>query len=485
MKRLAFPPPPARLALTIGAAVGILSSALAAAIAALGPLYTTGALIGAALALFALSHWRFALYLTLGTAILLPFGTLPFKIAITPTLLDLTLGSFFLVYLLGWMTGERQRLRLTPVHAVALAYTLWLILAFILGLRHASLRSNVLRQFTETLMAIAFAALVVDCLRRCVDLRQMCRVVTAFFTIQALLAIALFALPDAFAERQLIRLARIGYPGGGVIRYIEDNPALGERAIGSWVDPNALGGALAFASVLTVGIALSTGLPGRERLAFAYAALTMLLAVYLTSSRAALLAAVAGISILTLFQQRRLLPILILAGIAFWLLPQTTGSRTRLLQSFQGVDLATQMRLGEYGDSLTLIERYPLVGIGFSGSPDIDLYADVASLYLIMANQIGLLGLALFLLLMAAVFIHGWRAWWRSRQLAPALTHLTLALHVALLTILINGLADHYFFRLDFQSPITLFWWLVGSCLAAAHLAHHAVPQDAPLSSPP
>lgn len=485
MKRLALPTPPTRHALTIGATIGVLSSALAASIVALGPLYTTGAIIGAALGLIALSHWRFALYLTLGTAILLPFGTLPFKIAITPTLLDLTLGAFFLVYLLGWMTGERQRLRLTPVHAIGLAYTLWLILAFILGLRHASLRSNILRQFTETLMAIAFALMVVDVLRRCVHLRQMCRIVTCFFTIQALLAIALYSLPDAFAERQLIRLARIGYPGGGVIRYIEDNPALGERAIGSWVDPNALGGVLAFASVLTVGITLSSGLHRRERLAFAGAAFAMLLAVYLTSSRAALLAAAAGISILTLFQHRRFFPILILAGIAFWLLPQTADTRIRLLQSFQGADLATQMRLGEYGDSFTLIQRYPLVGIGFSGSPDIDLYADVASLYLIMANQIGLLGLSLFLLLMASVLAYGWQAWRRSRLAAPLLANITLALHIALLTILINGLADHYFFRLDFQSPITLFWWLVGSCLAAAHLAHHAIPHDSPLSPPP
>ncbi len=57
-------------------------------------------------------------------------------------------------------------------------------------------------------------------------------------------------MPDATAERTLIRLARIGYPNGGVIRYINDNPAEAERAIGTWVDPNALGGFLAVTAAM-------------------------------------------------------------------------------------------------------------------------------------------------------------------------------------------------------------------------------------------
>ena len=60
----------------------------------------------------------------------------------------------------------------------------------------------------------------------------------------------LFMAPDTLAEALLLRLSRIGYPDGGVIRYIESNPALGERAIGTWVDPNALGGILATAAII-------------------------------------------------------------------------------------------------------------------------------------------------------------------------------------------------------------------------------------------
>ncbi|MCB9162257.1 MAG: hypothetical protein H6644_20845 [Caldilineaceae bacterium] len=41
----------------------------------------------------------------------------------------------------------------------------------------------------------------------------------------------------------------------------------------------------------------------------------------------------------------------------------------RLLAGFAGEDLATQMRFGEYKDALILIGRYPLFGVGFTGTP--------------------------------------------------------------------------------------------------------------------
>ena len=61
----------------------------------------------------------------------------------------------------------------------------------------------------------------------------------------------------------------------------------------------------------------------------------------------------------------------------------------RLLEGFSGQDLATQMRFGEYKDALILIERYPLFGVGFTGTPDMDIYLGVSMLYLIIAENMG------------------------------------------------------------------------------------------------
>lgn len=152
------------------------------------------------------------------------------------------------------------------------------------------------------------------------------------------------------------------------------------------------------------------------------------------------------------------------------LLPQTQGYVDRYIQAFTGQDLATQMRIGEYTDSLRLISRYPVFGVGFTGTPDIDIYTDVASLYLIMANQIGLVGLAIFLTTITATFIYGLAAW-RHAQHDPELDSIHLGYHAALFTALVAAVADLYFFRLEYQGSITLFWLTVTLALASSRLA--------------
>ena len=457
-------------ATAVGLALGGLGGLIGLMIAGLGPWLALAAIGGALAALYVLTDMRAALYVMVGVILLLPFGVFPVKIAITPTLLDLALGAFLMVYLFQWMTGRRGRLRLTPVHALLLAYIMWLLLAFALGLRYAMPTSANIRQFAETLLSISLAFILVDLLRDALMLRRLALVIAIALAAQATLAVALFLAPDTVAESLLIRLARIGYPDGGVIRYIEDNPELGERAIGTWVDPNALGGIMAIGAALTMPqIAARKPLIRRQWLSLlAFAALG--LALFLTASRASLLALAVGLLFLALFRYRRLLPLLLLGAVLFVFLPQTQAYLDRLAQAFTGADLATQMRIGEWTDSLRLISRYPIFGVGFTGTPEIDIYTDVANMYLIMANQIGIAGVALFLATMAAVFAYGWRAWRHARS-DQLLAAVHLGAHAALLTALINAVADLYFFRLDFQASIACFWLVVSLCLASSRIA--------------
>jgi O-antigen ligase len=194
-------------------------------------------------------------------------------------------------------------------------------------------------------------------------------------------------------------------------------------------------------------------------------------ALVLTYSRASLLAAGIGLAFIGLHAgYRRFLIVLGVGAALILVLPQTQGVVERLLQAFTGADLATQMRLGEYGDALELIRRYPITGVGFTGTPSIDLYTDVASMYLIMANQIGLVGVALFALTMGGMFVYG-------RQLWPAASAITgqralhLGAHAALIAALLNAVADLYFFRTDFHASITLFWLVVTAALVSSRLA--------------
>lgn len=464
----------ARAAL-IGLAIGVSAGLIGLLLAAFGPLIAAGAVLGGLAALYIMTDVSVALYAVVAIIALLPFGTLPVKIGFTPTLLDAAMGAFLVVYLFQWMTGRRSRLRLTPVHALIGLYIFWLLLSFAFGLRYALPTAAKLRQFAETLLSIGMVFVLVDLLRDVGALRRLLLVLLLVIGMQALLTLVLYVLPSDSTERLLVRLARLGYPDGGVIRYIEDNPALSERAIGTWVDPNALGGMLAVSATLAASQLFASRPVLRSRLlAVVLMALTGS-ALFLTFSRASILAFAAGVGVMVFARYRRYLPLLFVGALLLLLLPQTQVFVDRFVQAFTGADLATQMRLGEYTDSLRLISRYPVFGVGFTGTPERDLYTDVASTYLIMANQIGLVGLGLFLLTNASVFVYGLRAWPSARRM-PDLDALHLGLHAALLAALVNAVADLYFFRLDFQASISLFWFIVALCLASSRLTYdHAL----------
>ena len=106
-----------------------------------------------------------------------------------------------------------------------------------------------------------------------------------------------------------------------------------------------------------------------------------MVALVLTFSRGAMLGLAAGLGFVALARYRRLLPWLAVAALLLLFLPITQAYVARFVEGFQGTDLATQMRFGEYKDALILIGRYPVFGVGFAGAPDVDVYLAVASVY--------------------------------------------------------------------------------------------------------
>jgi O-antigen ligase len=158
---------------------------------------------------------------------------------------------------------------------------------------------------------------------------------------------------------------------------------------------------------------------------------------------------------------RQMLPLGALVLLAILLLPQTRALVAHFIDGFLGNDLATQMRFGEYKDAFRLIERYPLLGVGFTGSPDVDLYVGVSSMYLLIMQQMGLLGISAFALTMLALFVGAARAWPRVRMNDRAAA-IFLGGHGAVLGALFSGIFDHYFFNIDFHNAVA---WL---CLMLA-----------------
>lgn len=467
------------LAAAAGLVIGLAAAGLALSLVIVGPLYTAAAVIGGLAALFVLTSIQAALYGIVAIMTLLPFGTMPFSIGFTPTLIDVMIAAFLLIYVLQWMIGQRNEFRTTPVHGLLAIYILWIVACFALGLRYAAPTSLILRQFAETLLILLLVFVLVDLLRDTAVLRRLVLVMIVCVGIQAVVAIVFYRLPDPTTERLLRALQRIGYPGSNIIRYIEQNPDLPERAIGTWVDPNTLGGALAIAATMIAPQVFAR----RPVLRFRWLTFAVLgsvtLALYLTYSRTSMLALGVGLAVIAFLRYRRFIPLMIMLTGMILLLPQAQDYLERFLDAFRGGDLATQMRLGEYSDAARLISQYPVFGIGFTGSPSIDLYSSVASMYLIMANQIGLVGVGLYGIVMFATLAYGYRAWRIARQ-TPELDAIHLGFHAALIAALVNGIGDLYYFRIDFQAAILLFWLTVSLALASSTIALRSVNNNSP-----
>jgi len=457
-------------ALLIGVAVAITAVALGALVGYTGPLIAVVVLAGVAVALWALTDLEIGLWGVIAIIALLPFATLPVKIVFTPTFLDVAMGGVFLVYLMEWMSGRRYRLITTPAHALILAFIIMAVFAFIAGLRNGPLTSNLIRHFAEFILSILFAFLIVDYVDSRTKLSRLVGVVIVCGAVAAAIGVILWLIPEELAERALSALRVVGYPSGGVLQYIESNPELGQRAIGTSVNPNAFGGLLAIVGALAAP-QLTAGKPvfGR-RWVWAVAFVIIVVCLILTFSRTAMAGLVIAVLGLAAARYRKLLAVLLIGGLIILFLPVTEDYVSRFVEGAQGADLATQMRFGEYKDAFILLSRYPAIGVGFAGAPDIDIYLGVSNAYLAIAQEMGFVGLAIFLIALAVVF--GWAFDHRRQAYAdPALESLFLGLHSAIVAALVVGVGDHYFVNLDFQPAQTIFWLMIGLALAATRLA--------------
>lgn len=447
----------------------VLGAALGGAVVALGgPLAGAALAIGVAAALWVLREMEIGFLGIIGVIFLLPFAAFPVDIGITPTFLDAALGAVVGVWALRLATGRQREIVSSPITLPLVGFLTVAVFSFVLGLEHGALTSYLLRHFAEMLLSVGFAIVVVD---YCRDWRRLERLVQFMLLAAgaaALIGIGLYLLPDELANSLLSRLGFFGYPAGDVLRYIEDNPELAERAISTSVDPNVFGGMLSMALVLGVAQLLADRPLLSRRLMLVIVGL-LGLGLLLTFSRGSMAAAVAGLVFIAVLRYPKLLLVMAAAAVLIVLLPWTQEYVVHFVEGIQLQDLATQMRIGEYTDALKLMARYPVFGVGFAGSPDIDLYLGVAMVYLTIGGEMGVLGLLAFFAVIGTLFAAGWRV----RDLArarPLRDPLWLGLLAAIVAGLAGGVFDHYLFNLDFHHSVTIFWLLAGMAAAAARL---------------
>jgi O-antigen ligase len=441
----------------------------------LGPLLALGAIGGLVVTILMLRSTHWGLFALIGLICLLPYAAMPVDVGFRPTFIDAVLLALFGVWIMRLVSSRRQPFYASPLGLPIFAFLLWTLITFIAGLAHAPLSATVLRRFAEMLLAISLFFVIVNQVQLSRTLDQMTVLIILCGGLAGFLGVLFYVLPSALTVNVLSKLAVFNYPAGaGILRYVEDDPAQPMRAIATSIDPNALGGLLTIVSVVAI-VQLFADRPVLPRRLLAPLAGLMGLSLVLTFSRSAMLGLGVALTLVGLLRYRKLLWLIALLGIMLLLLPPTQVYVARFVEGIRGEDLATQMRFGEYKDALTLISRYPLLGVGFSGTPDIDLYLGVSMLYLLIAEQTGLVGLLIFLVIMGMYFVIIYRAWRQTPREHRLEGHL-LAYQAALAGALVGGIFDHFFFNINFVHLVALFWLVMGLGIAAARLKTQSEP---------
>ncbi len=459
--------------ITVAVVAGLLVGAL---FGGLGPVVAIGLMGAGTVGILMLRSTQVSLAVLIALICLLPYGALPFKIGFRPTFLDIALVALFGVWGLRLISGQQRQFIISPVGGWILAFQGWVIFIFIFGLRYGGLNVTVARNVLEVLLSVSLFFMVINQVQTIEHLEQISRFIILAGSGAAVLGIFFYVIPANIAIQLLMLLRVFQYPTEGILRYIEDDPTQPMRAIATSIDPNALGGLMVFLTIITVSHLLAPR-PIMARRYLWVSALLMSLTLYLTFSRGSLLGVIAGLTVMGLLRYRKLIVLLIMLAALVVVLPQTQFYVQRLIEGLQGKDLATQMRFGEYQDAFELIARYPLTGVGFFGTPDIDLYVGVSSVYLLLAQQMGLVGAGLYLLCSVGYLVTVATTLYRL----PAPHHLEtplLAYGLAILGAMVGGVFDHFYFNLTFIHIATLYWLTMGLGMVSILLVKKVYPTD-------
>ncbi len=448
---------------TIGLiAVCVFAGVVFGRLAVVHPLAGPFVIAAGLLSLAALSHHQIAIFTIAAICYLLPFGVVAVPIgSVKLTFLDVALTGALFLWMTRILVGKEVSIRVTPVGVPLLVFIGLIITSLLLSF---NVSNESLRLFLKMINSLLFYFTIANTIKGERLVKQLALVIVVAAAEQAAIALLLYFIPLGTSVRALSVLSVLGYPAGaGVLRYIAGTHTL--RAIGTSIDPNVLGGML-----LLVLPLFASQIFSKDRLLPRPLLMLMgtivLAALLLSYSRSAWIGAAAGVLFVATFKYRRAWLLFGFVAVVLLLLPAGSDFIDRFLSGLFFQDRAAQMRLGEYKDALRLISQYPWLGVGFGSSPQLDLYVAASSIYLLIAEQVGLVGLSAFLASVVVFLV--WNIRRRQAVSTTALDSIHIGAMGGVIGALVAGIFDHYFFNLKFPHTIALFWLFVGLTMAAA-----------------
>ena len=460
------PPVVVALALLAGWGVG-------AAVALGSPVAALAVAVGLVAAWAVTRSVQAALLGLIAVASLLPFAVIPLRVGVALTFVDALMAAI----VLGWLLRHvlpAGRLALTLAGWLLVAYLVTAVAALVLGASYAMPSGAAVRSFLKYLVAIGLFVVVVDVVRERATVRRLLQALIVGGILAAALGLAIQALPRPTIVDVLSSLSVLGYPSGpGVLRFLPGpNNTYSDtlRAVGTSIDPNVFGGMLMLAATLMLAQCFARRSVLPRWLLVGGLAITAT-GMVASESRASWLGLAAAGALLATIRDRRLWLLAVPAAGALIFLPIGQRMLARLASGFAAQDRAAALRVDEYRQAIAIIAEYPILGVGFGGAPEVGTFVGVSSIYLLVGEHTGLVGLGLFLATLAAVAVVGLRAALTAPD--PDDRSLAATLLAALLAAALVGNLDHYFMNPQFPHMVALFWLYAGLLAAVARIVLH------------
>lgn len=380
-------------------------------------------------------------------ALIAPFLIVPQRLGIQPPILDVIVVSVLLGVL---VERVRRPGNMAPV---------WLQILVVVGVAlplaagaAALVDVNQIEAFQIAIKMALYGAtplVVFYAVRMRSVLRSSVSLITGALTIQALLTLVIYVSGSA-GLAALEGLAVAGYPSSGVARFLPDE--ITPRATGLLVDPNVLG--VTLAAGLPFVVTWMVGRP-RHTLPGIVALVLVCFALALTLSRASWIAAVVGLLVWMAVRRPRTAVVLATGlGLAVLLIPLEHFLRIR--NGFAGSDRSAALRVNELNEAMRVIQRFPLLGIGYGEAPHADIFAGVSNAWLWLMERAGILAGLVHLGLIAGVARRANSHLRFDKDIGP--------FYAALVSFTVAGVFDHHI--VSFPHLVYLFGSVVGVIVA-------------------
>jgi O-antigen ligase len=359
--------------------------------------------------------------------------------------------------------ARRERLSPEPVVWLLIGVLALATVSFVLSLPYAGGITEVGRAFVKLVLAMLVFPLVLRLIQNSRQIDGLLLTIMLCAGLEAVVSVFLYWAPRETSVQLLSSLGPLGYPTGpDVLRFLpgeNDTYTNIARATGTSIDPNVLGGELMLAAALLLA-QLFSARPLLSRWMLLILSTFAIFGMLLSHSRSSWVGLAIAVLGLATLRYRLVWLAIVPAAIAVALVPAGRALYARVVAGFAGQDKAAAMRLDEYRNALEIVLQYPLLGIGFGGPPAIDLAPGVSSIYLTVAETMGLPALALFLTLL--VWLIGRAAGPLIHAPDPHLQSRLVSLLAVLAAALAGGLFDHYFASTAFPHMVALFWLCCG-----------------------